>query len=43
MREADVSIVTYEPDIALLRQLLASLAEPAQARLNLFKIGRAHV
>ena len=36
MREADVSIVTYEPDIALLRQLLASLAEPAQARLNLF-------
>ena len=38
MREADVSIVTYEPDLALLRQLVASLADPAAqpARLNLF-------
>ena len=38
MREADVSIVTHEPDLALLRQLLASLAEPmaSPARLNLF-------
>jgi GT2 family glycosyltransferase len=37
VREADVSIVTYEPDLALLRQLLASLAETSGgARLNLF-------
>ena len=36
MREADVSIVTYEPDLALLRRLFASLAEAAPARLNLF-------
>jgi GT2 family glycosyltransferase len=38
MREADVSIVTYEPDPALLRQLVASLADPVAppARLNLF-------
>jgi len=37
VHEADVSIVTYEPDMALLRQLLASLADPAPAaRLALF-------
>ena len=37
MRDADVSIVTYEPDVALLRQLIASLMEPAPAaRLALF-------
>ncbi len=38
MREADVSIVTHEPDLGLLRQLLASLAEPlaAPACLNVF-------
>jgi len=36
MREVDVSIVTYEPDLGLLRQLIASLAEPAPLRLNLF-------
>ncbi|MEO5694787.1 MAG: glycosyltransferase family 2 protein [Usitatibacter sp.] len=37
MRVADVSIVTYEPDMALLRQLLASMSDPAPpARLNLF-------
>ena len=38
MREVDVSIVTYEPDLGLLRQLIASLAEPPApaARLNLF-------
>ena len=36
MREADVSIVTYEPDLALLRRLVESLAESPGARLNLF-------
>jgi GT2 family glycosyltransferase len=37
MREVDLSIVTYNPDAALLRQLLSSLAEPTAepARLNL--------
>ncbi|APV52136.1 hypothetical protein BWI17_22180 [Betaproteobacteria bacterium GR16-43] len=29
MREVDVSVVTYEPDLALLRQLFSSLAESA--------------
>src|SRR5690348_33877 len=33
MREVDLSIVTYRPDFALLRRLLASLAEPAAAPL----------
>ncbi|MGZ5650382.1 MAG: glycosyltransferase [Usitatibacter sp.] len=33
MREVDLSIVTYAPDIALLQQLLDSLAEPARAPL----------
>ena len=28
MREVDISIVTFQPDIALLKQLLASLSEP---------------
>jgi GT2 family glycosyltransferase len=37
VREADVSIVTYEPDLGVLRQLVASLAEPAPAaRISLF-------
>lgn len=38
MRELDLSIVTYRPDLALFRQLLASLAEPTAqpVRLNLF-------
>ena len=37
MREADVSIVTYEPDPATLRGLVASLADPAPpARIHLF-------
>ena len=36
MREADVSIVTYDPDLALLRRLLESLAETRDTRLNLF-------
>jgi len=37
MREVDLSIVAYQPDLPLLRQLLASLAEPpaAPVRLNL--------
>jgi GT2 family glycosyltransferase len=35
--ESDVSIVTYEPDLSQLRQLIASLPETAGgARLNLF-------
>ncbi|QJR14130.1 glycosyltransferase family 2 protein [Usitatibacter palustris] len=36
MREIDLSIVAYQPDFALLRQLLSSLAEPLDppARLN---------
>ncbi|HUL56884.1 MAG TPA: glycosyltransferase [Usitatibacter sp.] len=29
MREVDISIVTYQPDLALLTQLLQSLSEPA--------------
>ena len=38
MREVDISIVTYQPDLALLQQLAASLAEPPAAALrrNLF-------
>ncbi len=38
MREVDISVVTYRPDFALLRQLLASLSESADApiRRNLF-------
>jgi len=38
MREVDISIVTYRPDVALLTQLLASLAEPTTEPLarNLF-------
>jgi GT2 family glycosyltransferase len=38
MREVDVSIVTYRPDLPLLGRLLASLAEPTRAPLtrNLF-------
>jgi GT2 family glycosyltransferase len=36
MREVDLSIVTYRPDFALLRQLLDSLAEPASPRRHLF-------
>jgi GT2 family glycosyltransferase len=38
VREIDVSIVTYGPDLGLLRQLIASLAEPPvpAAGLNLF-------
>jgi GT2 family glycosyltransferase len=37
VREADVSLVTYEPDAAMLRRLVASLSEPAAcARVNLF-------
>jgi GT2 family glycosyltransferase len=38
MREVDACIVTYRPDAALLRQLLASLAEPTgqPIRRNLF-------
>jgi GT2 family glycosyltransferase len=37
MREVDLSVVTYQPDLALLRQLISSLAEPAATpvRLNL--------
>src|SRR6187401_2661804 len=31
VREVDLSIVTYRPDLALLAQLLASLAEPMSA------------
>src|SRR3974390_1173340 len=31
MREVDISIVTYRPDLALLAQLLQSLSEPAGA------------
>ena len=38
MREVDLSIVTFRPDLALLRRLLASLSEPAAQpmRRNLF-------
>ena len=38
MRELDLSVVTYQPDFALLRSLFASLSEAlrAPARLNLF-------
>jgi GT2 family glycosyltransferase len=38
MRDVDVSIVTHEPEMELLRALIASLAEPARApaRLALF-------
>ena len=38
MPQVDISIVTYQPDLALLEQLLASLAEPTRAPLarNLF-------
>ena len=38
MREVDISIVTYQPDLPLLRQLLESLSEPAREpiRRNLF-------
>src|ERR1700682_3407170 len=38
MREVDISIVTYQPDVALLQQLLDSLAEPTREplRRNLF-------
>ena len=38
MREVDLSIVTYDPDFALLQKLVASLAEPAgkDTRRNLF-------
>jgi GT2 family glycosyltransferase len=37
MREVDVSIVTHEPDLAVMRRLLASLAEPLAdpVRVNL--------
>ena len=34
MREVDLSIVTYQPDFELLRQLLESLAEPTAAPLR---------
>jgi GT2 family glycosyltransferase len=34
LRAVDVSIVTFHPDAALLRKLLASLAEPPGARLQ---------
>jgi GT2 family glycosyltransferase len=34
MREVDVSLVTYQPDFALLTQLLESLAEPARQPLR---------
>ena len=38
MREIDVSLVTHDPDLGLLRDLLASLAEPLadSVRLHLF-------
>ncbi|HET6265343.1 MAG TPA: hypothetical protein VFD95_10820, partial [Usitatibacter sp.] len=38
MQQIDLSIVTYHPDMALLEQLLASLAEGTRMRLtrNLF-------
>jgi len=38
MREVDISIVTFQPDLVLLEQLLASLAEPGREALarNLF-------
>ena len=37
MREVDISIVTYQPDLALLTQLLDSLSEPAGGAVrNLF-------
>ena len=37
MREVDISIVTYQPDVALLQQLLESLSEPAgDCTRNLF-------
>ena len=34
MREVDISIVTYQPDLALLQQLLESLAEPTREPLR---------
>ncbi len=34
MREVDISIVTWQPDLALLGRLLASLAEPAPGGLR---------
>ena len=38
MRQVDLSVVTFQPDLALLRQLLASLVEPTREplRRNLF-------
>jgi GT2 family glycosyltransferase len=33
MREVDLSIVTYQPDFALLKQLLDSLSEPAREQV----------
>src|ERR1700675_4979076 len=38
MREVDLSIVTYRPDLPLLERLLESLAEPTRkaARRNVF-------
>jgi GT2 family glycosyltransferase len=37
MREVDISIVTYQPDLALLQQLIDSLSEPADGAVrNLF-------
>src|SRR5688500_4801270 len=34
MRDVDISIVTYQPDLALLEQLLASLAQPTREPLR---------
>ena len=38
MRQVDLSVVTFQPDLALFGQLLASLAEPTREplRRNLF-------
>lgn len=34
MREVDISIVTYQPDVPLLQQLIDSLSEPAEGAVR---------